>query len=383
MPFSDPNREAGIERKLGWLFAVGGCIILLDQTVFAIPEENQWSTWWNVGAWAVVTSFVLLAVLGLVLPLGVLRALWIATPLLFIMLQFLWPLGARGEDAGAVPWIWTLEPPVVVLLLLSMKPVPVLVSSLAISLIPALASLLFLGGVSDAVQREIPVQLGSILYVAIFIGVHARLRTLHDREQAARRQREREAMAAALATEHSRFSRIVHDEVLSVLAAAIQTEGTPPAVLRVAAADALAALDAHAETPSSPEDFHVPTRAAADGLIARLRGVDTQFSRDLSVAPGMFPSPVAEALELAAAEALRNSVRHAGGGANRRVSGRIEPGYALVSVEDDGVGFENLAGGGRLGIRESIHRRMTEVGGGATVHSSPGAGTTVTLTWKA
>jgi signal transduction histidine kinase len=49
-----------------------------------------------------------------------------------------------------------------------------------------------------------------------------------------------------------------------------------------------------------------------------------------------------------------------------------------VTIRDSGAGFSPGDGAG-FGLAHSIHGRIAEVGGRATVNSSPGLGTKVTL----
>lgn len=92
---------------------------------------------------------------------------------------------------------------------------------------------------------------------------------------------------------------------------------------------------------------------------------------------------VVRAVAGATGEALRNAARHAGvDTANVRV--RVDHGRMLVEISDHGKGFEpESVRPGRRGMRESVVRRMTEVGGSAAVESAPGAGTIVRLRWPA
>ena len=85
------------------------------------------------------------------------------------------------------------------------------------------------------------------------------------------------------------------------------------------------------------------------------------------------------ALVLAAREAMTNAAKFAGVDA---VSVYVEAGEdgASVFVRDRGVGFDReTVPPDRLGLRESIERRMARHGGSATVTSAPGAGTEVEL----
>lgn len=86
-----------------------------------------------------------------------------------------------------------------------------------------------------------------------------------------------------------------------------------------------------------------------------------------------------EALVLAAREAMTNAAKHAG--VERiNVLVRIWAHQVSVFIGDRGVGFDQ---GGvpadRRGLSDSIHARMTQVGGRAMVESAPGAGTDIEL----
>jgi signal transduction histidine kinase len=96
------------------------------------------------------------------------------------------------------------------------------------------------------------------------------------------------------------------------------------------------------------------------------------------------PALVTRELTAAAGEALTNVRRYARV-ENCEIHVRDTPVGSGVTVEivDQGIGFDpsSVAGSGR-GIRDSIIRRMAEVGGLATVTSAPEKGTTVELSWS-
>lgn len=323
----------------------------------------------------------MLAVGGLVLPARVLEALWWILPILYAALQATWMFGYRGDDPGdAVPWLWTVEPPMITMLLLIVRPTTAVVASLVISSTPALSSLIVLGTIPPAVLRETPNQLGNVLYVVIFIGVHLQLTRLRTVENEAHDQRRRQIRAAALAEQHARTSRVVHDEVLSVLTTAMHTDGPPPPVLRGAAGRAVAALDESVGAQTTRTDL-IPVGEAVGVIAGNLRLIDDDVALETRVDDGVIRRDVAEATALAAGEALRNSLRHAGDRASRRVRLAVSPEHLRVTVEDDGIGFapEDVDYG--MGIPESIERRMSELGGSALLRSRPGHGTEVALTW--
>lgn len=103
--------------------------------------------------------------------------------------------------------------------------------------------------------------------------------------------------------------------------------------------------------------------------------VRTRFGADL----GTVPRALGEALRGATGEALRNVHRHAGVPSAEvtaeRVDGRLE-----VVVRDHGAGFAAAPDDAHhRGLRESIDRRMRDVGGAASVASEVGRGTRVRL----
>jgi signal transduction histidine kinase len=106
--------------------------------------------------------------------------------------------------------------------------------------------------------------------------------------------------------------------------------------------------------------------------------------------PGLHvPDPVATALAFAVREALANVARHAGTAeAWVAVSPVPEAGSGRggveVTVRDHGAGFDPAqVDPTRLGLRRSILERVSDWGGQATIQSAPGAGTVVTVTWRA
>jgi signal transduction histidine kinase len=87
---------------------------------------------------------------------------------------------------------------------------------------------------------------------------------------------------------------------------------------------------------------------------------------------------LANALHGAASEAVTNIRKHAGVD-RAAVSLRSAPGEVIVTISDQGVGFDPTTVDGGFGMGESISRRMRDVGGTAAVESTPGAGTRITL----
>jgi signal transduction histidine kinase len=90
------------------------------------------------------------------------------------------------------------------------------------------------------------------------------------------------------------------------------------------------------------------------------------------------PVAVVDVLESATAEALRNSIIHAGDDADRTVTLRIAAEGIRVTVLDDGCGFDPASvSPHRLGLAVSILARVRSLPGGAA-----DAGTRVEIRWE-
>lgn len=111
-----------------------------------------------------------------------------------------------------------------------------------------------------------------------------------------------------------------------------------------------------------------------------------RFHADIDPLAPLLPRGVVEAMAQALREAVLNAEKHA---AADEVTVRITcmadrtSVHLRVQVTDDGVGFDpDAVPERRLGIRLSLQRRLESVDGLASVHSAPGEGTRVTLSWS-
>ena len=189
---------------------------------------------------------------------------------------------------------------------------------------------------------------------------------------------------ASRARARRRADNFIHDRILSVLKT---VPATPAGVaqLRAGAREALADLDTAAAEPDAP----ARSSELLAALTRRLRAIggddvviSDSITKDLNL-----PQEVARALVDAAAEALRNSLTHAAGPDRgpivRTASLRSDADGVTITVSDDGRGFDpERAPISRHGVSGSIIARMRDAQGQARIDSSPGAGTTVTLSWN-
>lgn len=190
----------------------------------------------------------------------------------------------------------------------------------------------------------------------------------------------------AVEAERVEVDAIVHDSVLAALQAA--DRAASPDQSRAATALAVKALAHFRNAGLAPADLDavVTTGELAAALataavsMERTIGVSSLGSRDREV-----PSVVAEAMVLAATQAMQNSIQHAGRGAVERsvVVRSTGDSGVTISIEDNGEGFDPARiEPGRLGVRVSIVERLVSIGGSAVVDAAPGRGTSVRLSWE-
>lgn len=203
-------------------------------------------------------------------------------------------------------------------------------------------------------------------------------------EEAAR-ERERSARLA----EREALGRQIHDSVLQSLALIDKrgreltsagpeipaTEVRSLVELAASQGDALRSLlnEPPGEAPTGAASLRLALAEAArttDGLPVTVT----------ATGPVWLPASLAEQVVAAVRQALDNVVQHA---AASRVTVFVEQvdGGVVVSVRDDGVGFEfdeeRLAHEGKLGLLRSMKGRIEDLGGTMSVRTAPGRGTEV------
>ncbi|CCQ14077.1 ATPase domain protein [Rhodococcus sp. AW25M09] len=209
-------------------------------------------------------------------------------------------------------------------------------------------------------------------------------RILDTTRLAAETQAATAAASAARSVERERFDALIHDDVMSTLLSASRSGNS--SALTAQSAAALARLDRLRSGIASTEPV------GPDSFLAFLRSALTEvddhivIDADTADASGDFTLPMdaVRALSASAAEALRNSVRHAGENAERLARVRVGADSVRIDIRDDGCGFDpGSVAPHRLGLAVSITGRMRQLpGGSADVASEAGRGTTVTLTYR-
>jgi hypothetical protein len=199
-----------------------------------------------------------------------------------------------------------------------------------------------------------------------------------DRSASMARERERTRYAVALGT-----------HLVSVLEEVTESPGamTPAALaqvdLELGWLRAVVAGAGSTEPGGTVGDDHPAQAALARGLQALVAqnaplGLHVRLQLPDELRRALVPPDHAVALIGATREALTNVRKHAGtGAADIRVS--IRSGIVEVEVEDSGRGYQVDRRSAGLGQRDSIRQRLAEVGGGASITSTPEEGTRVRL----
>lgn len=237
---------------------------------------------------------------------------------------------------------------------------------------------------SAALKESISVNLGrhATIVIELAVGLGVGMAALTARR--AHAELERAARIAAALEERERLSRGVHDGAIQVLALVARRGreiGGPTAELAVLAAEQELALRRLVSVEAAP----VSVDAEVD-LVPLLRARESaRVSMSLPGTPVLLPGDVAAELDAAVANALDNTVAHAGPDAHAYVLLEDLDDAVVISVRDDGVGIADgrlseAARQGRMGVAKSIVGRMEWLGGSATVTTAPGAGTEWELT---
>ncbi|MBL8777571.1 MAG: PspC domain-containing protein [Acidimicrobiales bacterium] len=186
--------------------------------------------------------------------------------------------------------------------------------------------------------------------------------------------------------ERANLAAQLHDSVLQTLALIQRNADSPREVTRLARSQEreLRALLYPAEGgPAGSGSTAAPGAAGrlGDALRAAAAEVEDAYAVtvDVVVVGDLDLDERFQALMAAAREAMANAARHAGVD-TLSVYAEVEPTSVVAYVRDRGCGFDlDAVAPDRQGVRGSIVDRMERHGGEATVESSTGAGTEVTV----
>jgi hypothetical protein len=341
----------GAQRPLSWWWLVPAVVVVILWTSFySAVAWRRGLLPWLIGIDVLVAALLCLAV-GKLVPAH-------AVP-------------------GALSWVSTIASMTVVSAQLAGRPLLSVPAGLFVA-----GGLVIGSRLAHSSDGGIPV--GLILLAQTVFAAVVMVAAMRGEQSAVRAfgELESERTAAVLDTARREDERArqreVHGGPLTTLAMALHADARHLSpVLRERAAAARQDLLRLAAPPSAS--------GAVVQLDARLAQVVVWYASRLRISTTLaacsVPYDAAEALAKATGEALENVLRHAGTQQARLDLTADE--YAVqVTVTDHGRGFrKGQARAAGFGVREEIPGRMAEVGGTASVDSSPGAGTVVRLTW--
>lgn len=224
----------------------------------------------------------------------------------------------------------------------------------------------------------------ALLAAGLIAGVRI-VRVRADRADAAEHDAQRlfENHQRQVATEAERVHTdgLLHDTVLAALLAAAGNQAPEQATsMSRSALELVSDLGDHPDPQPATVRFGqvLSCRQPELDLFHERVEVDLEDARTVRLPPN-----VAEALVSATLQALSNSVEHAGPSARRTAAAtRLDDGGLSITIADDGAGFDIAEiTEERLGVRVSILEHTRLAGASATIDSSPGRGTTVSLEW--
>jgi len=182
--------------------------------------------------------------------------------------------------------------------------------------------------------------------------------------------------------ERLRHARMLHDRVLQTMETLALGQWIPDAALKARVAEEAVWLRGLVEgtDKATGGDLlsqlgELVARAARDGLRVEFNYATLRGSAIL----GAPDAQQSGALAGAVGEALTNVVKHA---ATTSAVLRLAatPTALVVTVVDQGRGFDPAAQSEGMGLKESIRGRITESGGTVRIDTAPGAGTYLEIT---
>lgn len=389
-PGAVPSAADRTRRIMAFAIGFGGMLYALAEIPELLTQYHCYPAWW-IGVSAVVILAGDLALIwssrhGQRVIRWSAAAAAMSYPVLMLMVA---PALDYGAVTGSGMWIWRLTVVGAVAAPLALGRGWLLVLLPTWTAAEAAVNRFAIGSWTWASFGEdyIRVLAAQAAFVLFVSGACLAAQTLDVATVASRRLAVTTAAASAREQERTRIAALVHDSVLSTLLDASRA-GADPQVLRRQAEGAIVQLSAMA---SPAQDGTYDAVGALELFGAAVWSVDWQLPYHEQIMAGgarlRVPAEVATTMAAALTEAVRNSVRHAPKGqpVRRTVVAAAGPDTLRLELTDDGPGFDPATvPAGRLGISVSILGRMRQLpGGSATVRSSPGSGTTVTLQWSA
>ncbi|WP_341359508.1 ATP-binding protein [Georgenia sp. M64] len=375
-------------RLLAVLVGAGGLAFSLTSVPLLRGQTTTTPSWWTVSTITALLGMLVLLVLAGALPrvsTATLRRLAGTFAVLFLLVLASYPLVLiEPVPDGQAPWMRGFVGAAAAAGATAWRASAALANIVAGTLLWGLSRWWALGAERPLLAvQDAAVSLAFGVTLAVIIWVLLRsARAVDDVAAGSAANAVREAQVASREAERAWVAAFAHDGVLATIRSASQGGPEAAPAVRREARQALDDLD-ELRQPAA-DDGELPAALLVERLRLRAELAGEGTSVEATVTrEGAIPEPVAVKVVAAAAEALRNSARHAPG-ATRRVVVRAGASGLEVRVADDGPGFDPAdVPADRLGLTRSILERMNTLPGGhARVESAPGHGTVVTLGWR-
>ncbi|GAA5108990.1 ATP-binding protein [Nocardia iowensis] len=378
-----------IDRILAFALGLGVWIFGAGDAAEIAGQSRHFPAWWTVLALSgVFGTALLLAGTALRAALPTVRNIAATHATVFAVVVGLSGFAVQpGQITDDVAWIYRLVPLGGVAATLAWRTPVTAIYLVAVGALAASSTGWATGDLGWMEFALTSVRIIGITIAFVYITQLARRAArLLDKERA--RAHDQAALAAAeeaRAGERARFAGVIHDKVLATLLDT--SRGGSPSVLARQADHALGQFAAIGRVNELCTDLEAIEAIAHEAGAATDTELRVQVRHDCNSADLRIDSAAVAALGQAAAEAVRNSVRHAavpGRTVARQLTIVARESGITVVVSDDGAGFDpDQVAANRLGLTVSIVGRMREAGGRATIDSCPGAGTRVVLEWNA
>ena len=360
------------------LFCLG---TLIPASLAAVGQFQYLASWWMI----IVGGGIVAASVGMMIASFVgwkLRsfALVYVTVVTFGLIT--WPAAWQSQEvAQSSPWLWMTLGVAAICLAVTTGTgwgfAYAIASGLlfaAVRMTPSGQSASLLGAFQDMINL---IMNASVVIVALGVVSNA-FKELDEAEAATRKEATDAAIEEALLEERHRLDGIVHDEVMTTLVAAAHAAGDDHVAQQAQrAVDRLAQAETQTEArlPVTGDQLTWLVTDVVSALVPQARFVSEV--ENLAV-----PQQVASTLGMVVREVALNVAKHSKA---TEVEVRLtspEKGGIAITVADNGIGFNpDLVPKRRLGLQVSVVYRMWAIGGTAEIHSSPGQGTSVNLSW--
>lgn len=369
--------SAWVDRGVA-LFCLG---TLIPASLAAVGQIPDLALWWTV----IVGGGIIAASIGMMVAsfLGwQLRSFALSYVTVVTFGLITWPAAWQSNEvAQSSPWLWMTLGVAAICLAVTTGTGWGFAYAIASGLLFAVVRMTpsgqgasLLGAFQDMINL---VMNASVVIVALGVVSNA-FKELDEAEAATRKEATDAAIEEALLEERHRLDGIVHDEVMTTLVAAAHAPGDAHVAAQAQrAVDRLAQAEAPTETrlPVTGDQLTWLVTDVVSALVPQARFV-SQVS-ELAV-----PQQVASTLGMVVREVALNVAKHSGAEEVEVTLTSPQKGAISISIADNGVGFDpDLVPKRRLGLQVSVVYRMWAIGGKAEIHSSPGHGTVVNLSW--